>query len=34
MQEIEDFFTKWMLGDILTRGLGSVILEELKNEHL
>lgn len=34
MQEIEDFFTKQMLGDILTRGLGPVILEKLKNERI
>lgn len=32
MQILEDFFTKWLLGDILTRGLGPVILEKLKAE--
>ena len=34
MQQIEDFFAEEMLGDILTRGLGPVILEKLKNERI
>lgn len=34
MQEIEKFFTEQMLGVVLTRGLGPVILEKLKNEQI
>lgn len=32
MAQIEAFFTEWLLGDILTRGLGPVILEKLQQE--
>ena len=32
MAQLEAFFTEWLLGEILTRGLGPVILEKLKEE--